>query len=1281
MRGIIRKIIKVSAYVAAVFVILLAVAVGLFRLLLPRVPEYQEEIKGWADAAIGMHVEFSDMTARWRLSGPELSFSNAELSPRNADTVLFRAREVSVSVSLLRLLRDREFVVDRIYVRGTRFALQRSDNDGWLIQGVPLSDLAGSRAASTSQADQVLVVAQNVTVDYLLPDTSDSIAISIDEMEFDRNERRQAIDARIEMPETLGRRLDVSARQVFSAGNDWQVHVEGKELQLPGLAQLDPFDLPQFASGEIDVSGSAQLAPTGLRVATANFVLRDLQGEQSSLTSAISARGRIEYATDAGGWLVAASNLSLRTPEGEWPVTSIGFQVAEALNGERQSVSATASYVNLSDVRRLNEWLPADAAKYVNEFDPSGEVRDVQLTLSELATDTPRFDISAELADAGIAATEKFPGFRNLSGRVRTSNSGGRFEVNSSGVVVDLAAYLDEPIVFDDAMGTVIWRSNQQGTIVLSDSIRLRNTDFDSQSSLQISIPADDSAADVDFYSDWSINDVAAAKRYLPSKLIKPTLYRWLNLALVGGHATRGTTQLTGPLDKFPFDDGEGVFRVEGHFEDMTLRYSDLWPDVTNMTLDVSVDGMRLFSDTNVSTNAGNQVENAVIEIADLRQPVLTIDAFATGSLQTIMAFSQQSPIARVFGGNLDRVTVDGGASFNLNLTYPITDRLNYDFETRIQTSGGSIAFAGFEPSITELNGFVTVARDEVSSEGLFGRFLGEQIDLTLRSAGDAQPKYSVIAEGNGRLVDSGLFEELAPALQTIVTGETEYRVNVLFPRAGQDEPAPLRIEVDSNLLGMAVDLPVPLQKAPGDLMPLSFGIAFPAAGRIVTDGSLSDEFEWNATFENSPQLGWDIDRGVLRVGDGDVVEPDTRGFHIVGQTPVVVLADWLSSTDERANSGAVAERIRSIDLQIGQLRAVGQDLLNHQVQIERSAHDWVVRLSGDEVTGTITVPYEFAGGQPLALDMRRLVLPGLQSEPAGGTDDNTVDPRNLPPLTINADEFALGNRFLGQLNAAFAATAAGLESTVLETRDESFSIGGSAGWVVDNGDVSAQRVYLNADLTSSNVRQTMDRLGYQPGVQGKRLRLTMDVGWDGAPAEDFLQRVEGNVAMRMGEGQLVDVEPGAGRVFGLMSVVALPRRLSLDFSDVFDKGYSFDNIVGTFRLDGGQAYTCDLSVEGPAADVGIVGRTGLSSRDYEQTAVISANVGNTLPVVGGVIAGPQVAAALLIFSQIFKKPLQEVGQIYYGISGSWDEPAIENTDAQHFAAISSAAGCIDDAG
>ena len=253
MRQLLNKVIRSLAYVAAALVILLAVAVGLFRLLLPRLPEYQEEIKAWADAAIGMQVEFADMNARWRLRGPELTFRGAELTAYDAESSLLTAGEVSVGVSLLRLLRDRELIVDRIMIRDTNLTLRLSEHDGWLVQGLPVADIAGSRDAAAGQTGDVVIVADNIAIDYLVPDSNDVLSFVVDSLEVARDDTRLVIDAVVDLPDSIGQRLDVSATQhvADTKQGTWQFFVEGKGLSIPGWSELalQPFSqFPQFLS-------------------------------------------------------------------------------------------------------------------------------------------------------------------------------------------------------------------------------------------------------------------------------------------------------------------------------------------------------------------------------------------------------------------------------------------------------------------------------------------------------------------------------------------------------------------------------------------------------------------------------------------------------------------------------------------------------------------------------------------------------------------------------------------------------------------------------------------------------------------------------------------------------------------------------------------------------------------------------------------------------------------------------------------------------------------------
>jgi uncharacterized protein YhdP len=337
------------------------------------------------------------------------------------------------------------------------------------------------------------------------------------------------------------------------------------------------------------------------------------------------------------------------------------------------------------------------------------------------------------------------------------------------------------------------------------------------------------------------------------------------------------------------------------------------------------------------------------------------------------------------------------------------------------------------------------------------------------------------------------------------------------------------------------------------------------------------------------------------------------------------------------------------------------------------------VQLEGDEVSGSVFVPYTFSPNDTLVLDMERLLLRG-DDGPAASPDDAAparLDPRVLPAISVRAREFGLGTRRFGNVAAEFIHDGDALVADPIVATDESFRVEGQARWSADSRDPLGSRSRLIVTLTSSNIATTMDRLGYHPGIEGDRMRIDLDMQWSGGPNHRFLESLDGQVAVQLDDGQLNAVEPGAGRMFGLLSIAALPRRLSLDFRDVFQKGFGFDEISGTFRLEDGSAYTCDLSLVGPAADIGVAGQADLVAGNYSQVAVVNANLGNTLPVVGAIAAGPQVAAALFLFSQIFKKPLKEVGQIYYSMSGPWDSPVVEATDAEAFAASAARAGCL----
>ncbi len=1276
MRQFFRKLTKILGYTAATIVILLAIAVGLFRLFLPRLPEYQDQIKIWASDAIGMEVEFSDMDARWAFTGPELVFFDAELvrSLSHDDRKRKIAAEVvSIGISLNSLLLEGALVVDRVGIRNTSIEIRQLENGGWWIQGTALDELPGAQAGGSQRLNGVEVVGENIEIRFLQPGDQRPRFINVPRTLVSIDEHRIALGATVRLSEDLGREIELSATQllgVSEADRSWDVSIEAEDITLVGWSQLQQVEQIEVLSGEGDLDLSLVLTDGTVSNATADIDFANVSFVDGQ---AFDLQGRIELDVSPDRWLVAAEDFSLATGDHEWPESSLRAEAAVDAEGKIAVLDLQASYLKLDDSYLLLPLIPDTQRSYLSSLTPSGEIRDLDAVVLDIDGDAPQLvEFSVDLFDAGIAADGRRPGIRGFTGHIRAGRSGGRVEIRSSNMLLDMPQIMDELVDIQTAAGTVIWRSRNNETTVVTDRIRIISPALDINSDVQVTIDGDGGAPYIDLASTFRIGDISAARPYLPRKVMTAKLYDWFQGSLVRGSIEDGSLILNGPLDKFPFDNDEGLFRIEASARNTTLKYHPQWPAAEQADIDIVLENSRLYSVRNRSTSAGNQAVNTIVDIPNLKNPVLKIEGLVAGTLETLRQFALQSPINSFTGGNLNRLTVSGDASFNLDLIVPLKDANSTTLNGLLRSNNGTLAVEGLKPPLTDLIGEVLITRDTIFSDSLGGRFLGEEVNLVV--GGGEDPRFFAVAKADGATTATAIIEELGVPLEGLINGATDYTAHVMFPRGSQETPQPLTIKFESDLVGLAIDLPDPAQKPAADAWLLSGDIRFMPGGEVIeSSGLIGADIAWQLAF-NPLEGGWDLDRGVLTLGGGEIQQPDTRGLHIQGTTSIVRLDEWLDLSQSGDSQVGAADRIRSIDLTVDNLFAIGQHLRGHHVRLDRSARDWLVQIEGEDVVGSVFVPYDFGSDRAMVIEMERMRLPGDDVTPPS---ESVLDPRTLPPITLSANEFALGDRHFGAVEMKLVRTEDGLEAETLTTKDATFEFVGTGRWVTDDSEELGSRTYLTATLNSTDVEPTLARLDFVEGISGDSMGILLDLSWSGGPRGSFLDVLDGEVRVRMEEGQLEEVEPGAGRMLGLVSFVALPRRLSLDFRDVFEEGFGYDSIDGTFNIVDGNAMTCDLSLEGPAADIGIVGSTNLATSEYEQGAVISANVGNTLPIVGAVVGGAPGAAAMLILSQILKKPLQKMGQVFYGISGPWEDPEIEPIDSDVFVAYGELAGCL----
>jgi len=310
------------------------------------------------------------------------------------------------------------------------------------------------------------------------------------------------------------------------------------------------------------------------------------------------------------------------------------------------------------------------------------------------------------------------------------------------------------------------------------------------------------------------------------------------------------------------------------------------------------------------------------------------------------------------------------------------------------------------------------------------------------------------------------------------------------------------------------------------------------------------------------------------------------------------------------------------------------------------------INAKGPLLDGRVLLPADRASAGVTA-EFEKLHFP----EARPGATPKPLDPGALPPLHLWVKDLRFGKAQLGDARVETFPAGGGMHVERLETRTPNLEIRARGDWTAAGG---PERSRFDATFTAEDLGRMLDTLGFAGMFEGGQTVATLRGEWPGSPAQFGLATTDGTLELSVGKGRIPNVEPGMGRVFGLISFQALPRRLALDFSDFFGEGLAFDRITGKFELRGGDAHTTDTVLKGPSVEIKVTGRTGLKARDYDQVLDVTPRVGGVLPVVGALAAGPAGVAAGLVVQNVLSSPLKQMARARYTVKGSWDKPDID---------------------
>lgn len=1265
-------------YTFAFIILNTAVIVTVLRLALPQIETYKTEIQSWVSKQMKHPVVIEKITAEWQGWTPNLYLGNIDLYTQDNTSVITRFDSAQIGIDLVDSVWELEIIPSYISVAGLDFSIYRHSDGSISISSDsnndqnPGANKDNQAALSGWLLKQKHIVLENASVTWLdekKPNKDNEF--SDVRIELKTDEKRLQLAANIKLPEQYGQSLNIL------------LDVTGNILT-PEWSGTAYFDAKQFRPDNLldeypvkSINGAANFK---LWTSWKNSKLMDFNGEANYSGFSVKANNfklpvnNIDVALfgerkEDTNWLLNVNVKNLRTEHGLWPPSQHQLIIEEDADNNHR-YNAYFSYLKLEEILPVliaGNIMPDQFKETLEQQTISAELNNVSISYSPDSNSGGILQFNSEFKNLDYISSDKNLSIFGLEGSLSTNNENIRVQLDTELPKIKLSAFYDEPLFFSELKANIEIIKDDPYKMILQ-NLKLASTDLSVYSTGVIQLDKANPFIDVVMHIDET--NIENISNYLP-KQTKPQLRDWFNKALAGGKILSSDLIFHGYLNDYPFNNAEGNFKAIFNIENMTLDYNEQWPAIDNFTAEIVINN----DDLTIASRSGYifdaKIDELSAEIKDLgyAKHRLNITGSLTGHTNDAKNFIEQSPINKNKAVSALVNNIAGEFDLDLKLDIPLGQN-NTSVEGLISFSDTTIESNLPGLSLEKVNGEVNFTNHQVWAKDIDALYYGTPVKLSIPRI-EKEETYSEIFEISGLADKAFILNQLGTFFPSFTTtgktlsnyfeGESNW-VFTIKKNLPENNISARDVELRSDLNGIEINLPYPFGKNKLDTKPLTITTR-------LTDVSINNiEFNYNDVFftdvmvDNSKNLM--INNILIGLGQQHPQTTESSDISIQGKLEKLDLSEWASIIDLDSIVAAQNNKtdpVRKItgDIDIGELRIFENSFNAVNLKLSNPVEGWKIYFDGEDIKGYSQLTPGNANQQDkLLVDLETLSLEKNENEDRSKKSDIN----KMPELDISISQFTYNNNQLGELHLLTKNIENGINISSLGINKPGFNINAKGTWLrIDDID----RSEFNAQLNSDSIKTMLSTFNYESAnIEEGQTSIEMNANWMDTPMNFSIEKINGELDMQIEKGRFLDIDPSAGRLFGLLSIQTLPRRLSLDFSDLFNKGFAFDSISGNFNLEQGHAYTNNLELIGPAANIIVTGRTGLVNEDYDQVATITPKFSNSLPVASALFGpiGVGVGAVIYLTGELFKsipERIDEILRYQYSIKGSWDEPDI----------------------
>lgn len=1108
------------------------------------------------------------------------------------------------------------------------------------------------------------------------------------------------------------------------------------ELPQADLSQLRRHvDLPfQLSEGDGALRAWAEVAAGQPTSATLDLALRAVKLrllESAPELDLTHIQGRLELAQSKGKLNLQARQLGFVGADGMvWPRSDWGIALQLGPKDVVTGGELNAQRLDFALMTQISQRLPLGerAHRMLEELDPQGVLTALSAQWQGPLEAPRSYRVKAQVDGLAIAAGSVAsadqpgrPGLRGASVQLEANEQGGSAKLAMQDGQVELPGLFEDPILPITRLSTQIsWKLSGSGDIGSATKgsgeleLRLRNLvlqtpDLNGEFELLWRRPRGSSSTGfLDLTGLAQRLEATRVARYIPLSL--PQTRSYLNRALLAGEARNIHVRLRGDLADFPFDAprATGIFRVATQAQGVTLAYVPPSEVGTNWPAMDGVDAELVFERGGMAIHNGrarvlgyelNGVNGGIQDLARAR--VLALEGNGRGQGVDLLRFVRSSPLDEWLDHALTNTSAQGTVALKLSLNLPLDHIDQSTVKGQLQLGNVDLKLRPDLPLLAATRGRIDFDQKSLSVSGVTTRLLGGEASVEGGSQRDGALRFSAqgiaSAEGLRRTQELGAVSHIAQA----ANGQAAYRFQ-LSVKDGQTE-----LSVASNLQGMGLDLPAPAHKEAEAALPLRLLMTPTGAGR----DELRLELGSTAAPLLQAQLQRDVSGPSSRVLRGAIALQDklpalpASGVLLQASPAQLDLDAWQqrlatlgtaanpaapqvsappalgSGLDELADLSQAGLLPSQIQLRTQALKIGGRAMGRVQTQIVRDGGNWRLDLDAEHLTGRIELRGVNLGRGGNQIEMvrarlSRLQLPKQEADSVTQLMDpaSTANTSPLPALDIEVDDFELRGKHLGRLEVqAQVPTGARewqLDRLRLSSPDATLTANGRWGGTSSG----RRRTELDWKLDVVDAGKLLERLGQGQVLRGGKGHLSGQLGWTGSPLDPNYPSMAGNLNLQLDTGTFLKAEPGVGRLLGVLSLQSLPRRLLLDFRDVFAEGFTFDGVSGDVKIAAGVARSDNIRIRGLQAVVLVEGSTDLAQETQKLRVLVVPEVSAGGASLAYAAINPAIALGAFLAQLLLSRPVAAASTREFLITGSWDDPKVEKIDKVEEAAAAASA-------